>query len=108
MGMNVGILTIKLRLPENMSLKGKRQVVKSVVAQLQNRFKVSAAEVADNDLWQVATVGGAFISNDSRFTNEVLSKAQSLSSVMKILSGRAPCLCLSPTELPGRRFRSLT
>lgn len=77
MGMNVGILTIKLRLPENMSLKGKRQVVKSVVAQLQNRFKVSAAEVADNDLWQVATVGGAFISNDSRFTNEVLSKAQS-------------------------------
>jgi uncharacterized protein YlxP (DUF503 family) len=77
MGMNVGILTIRLRLPENMSLKGKRQVVKSVVAQLQNRFRVSAAEVADNDLWQLATVAAAFISNDNRFTNEVLSKAQS-------------------------------
>ncbi len=73
--MNVGVLRVRLRLPENMSLKGKRQVVKSVVAQLRNRFNVSAAEVADNDLWQMATVGAVFISNDPRFTNEVLSKA---------------------------------
>ena len=77
MSMNVGVLKIKLRLPENMSLKGKRQVVKSVVAQLQNKFNVSAAEIADNDLWQLATVGAAYISNDPRFTNEVLSKAAS-------------------------------
>jgi len=73
--MNVGVLKIRFRLPENMSLKGKRKVVKSVVAQLKNRFEVSAAEVADNDLWQIATVGVAYISNDQRFTNEVLSKA---------------------------------
>lgn len=75
MSMNVGVLKIRFRLPENMSLKGKRQVVKSIVAQLQNRFNVSAAEVADNDLWQVATVGAVCISNNPRFTNEVLSKA---------------------------------
>ena len=73
--MNVGVLKMRLRLPENLSLKGKRQVVKSVVAQLKNKFNVSAAEVADNDLWQIATVGAAYISNDPRFTNEVLSKA---------------------------------
>ncbi len=72
--MNVGILRLHLRLPENLSLKGKRQVVKSVVAQLQNHFHVSAAEVAENDLWQLATIGVAVISNDHRFTNEVLSK----------------------------------
>jgi uncharacterized protein len=75
MSMNVGVLKIKLRLPENLSLKGKRGVVKSVVAQLQNKFNVSAAEIADNDLWQLATVGAVYISNDPRFTNEVLSKA---------------------------------
>jgi uncharacterized protein len=75
--MNIGVLKINLRLPENLSLKGKRQVVKSVVALLQNRFHVSAAEVADNDLWQIATVGVVYISNDPRFTNEVLSKAVS-------------------------------
>ena len=75
--MNVGILKMHLRLPENMSLKGKRQVVKSVVARIKNKFTVSVAEVADNDLWQVATIGVACISNDTRFTNEMISKVAS-------------------------------
>ncbi len=73
--MNVGICKIKLRLPDNLSLKGKRQVVKSVTARLKNKFNVSVAEVEDNDLWQLATIGLSFVSNDQRFTNEVLSKA---------------------------------
>jgi len=72
---NVGICKIKLRLPDNLSLKGKRQVVKSVTARLKNKFNVSVAEVEDNDLWQLATLGICFVSNDQRFTNEVLSKA---------------------------------
>ncbi len=72
--MNVGICKIKLRLPDNLSLKGKRQVVKSVTARLRNRFPISVAEVDDNDLWQLATIGFCYISNDKRFTNEILSK----------------------------------
>ncbi len=76
--MNVGICKVKLRLPDNSSLKGKRQVVKSVIARLKNKFNVSVAEVEDNDLWQLATIGICFISNDKRFTNEVLSKAVEL------------------------------
>lgn len=66
---------MKLRLPDNLSLKGKRQVVKSLTSRLKNRFNVSVAEVEDNDLWQLATIGVSFVSNDKRFTNEVLSKA---------------------------------
>lgn len=62
-------------MPDNLSLKGKRQIVKSVTARLKNKFNVSVAEVEDNDLWQLATVGICFVSNDKRFTNEVLSKA---------------------------------
>ncbi len=73
--MNIGVCKVKLRLPENLSLKGKRQVVKSVTARLKNKFNVSVAEVEDNDLWQLATIGICFVSNDHRFTNEVLSKA---------------------------------
>lgn len=73
--MNAGILKIHLRLPENLSLKGKRQEIKSITAQLRNHFNVSVAEVGDNDLWQIATIGIVFLSNDPRFTNEVLSKA---------------------------------
>jgi len=76
--MNIGVLKIRLRLPENMSLKGKRQVLKSIIAQLRNRFNVSAAEVADNDLWQLAAIAVCVVSNDQRFTNEVLSKCVNL------------------------------
>ncbi|MEL7561694.1 DUF503 domain-containing protein [Dehalogenimonas sp. 4OHTPN] len=73
--MNIGVLQFSIRLPESHSLKEKRQVVKSLVAQLHNRFNVSAAEVEDQDLWQTAVVGVACISNDKKHTNEVLSKA---------------------------------
>jgi uncharacterized protein len=73
--MNVGICKVKLRLPENSSLKGKRQVIKSVVERLKNRYNISIAEVDDNDLWQLATLGICCVSNDKQYTNEVLSKA---------------------------------
>ncbi len=73
--MNVGVCKVKLRLPDNLSLKGKRQVVKSLTARLKNKFNISVAEVEDNDIWQLATIGICFVSNEQRFTNEVLSKA---------------------------------
>ena len=72
--MNVGICRIKLRLPENLSLKGKRGVLKSITARVRNKFNVSIAEVDDHDLWQLATLGICCVSNSGRQTNEVLSK----------------------------------
>ena len=72
--MNVGICKISLRLPENLSLKGKRQVLKSITSRVRNKFNVSAAEVDDHELWQIATIGICCISNDRRYTNQVLSK----------------------------------
>ncbi len=72
--MNVGVCRINLRLPENLSLKGKRQVVKSIIARVRNKFDVSIAEVDDHDLWQLATLGVCCVSNNKRYTNEVLSK----------------------------------
>ena len=72
--MNVGVCRINLRLPENLSLKGKRQVLKSIMARVRNRFDVSIAEVDNHDLWQLATLGVCCVSNNKRHTNEVLSK----------------------------------
>ena len=72
--MNIGVCKIKLRLPENLSLKGKRQVLKSITSRVGNKFNVSVAEVADHDLWQVATLGVCYVSNSSRQANEVVSK----------------------------------
>jgi len=72
--MNVGVCRISLRLPENQSLKGKRQVLKSIITRIRNQFNVSVAEVDDHDLWQLATIGICCVSNDKRYTNQVLSK----------------------------------
>ncbi len=72
--MHVGVCRIKFRLPENLSLKGKRQIVKSITSRVGSKFNVSVAEVDDHDLWQLATIGISCISNDKRQTNEVLSR----------------------------------
>lgn len=72
--MNIGVCKINLRLPENLSLKGKRQVLKSITTRVRNKFNVSVAEVDNHDLWQLATIGVGCVSNDSRYINEVLSK----------------------------------
>ncbi|MBA7629870.1 hypothetical protein ES703_37377 [subsurface metagenome] len=72
--MNVGVCKISLRLPENQSLKGKRRVLKSITTRVGNQFNVSIAEVDHQDLWQLATLGICCVSNNKRYTNEVLSK----------------------------------
>ena len=74
MAMHVGIARVRLTLAENSSLKGKRMVVKSVAQRVRNRFNVAVAEVDTQDAWQVATLGIVCVSDDRRFTNEMLSK----------------------------------
>jgi len=48
--------------------------LKPIIARVKNRFNVSIAEIDDQELWQLATLGICCISNNSRYTNEVLSK----------------------------------
>jgi uncharacterized protein YlxP (DUF503 family) len=73
--MNVAVCQVKLRFPENLSLKGKRQILKSITTRLRSKFNISVAEVDDNDLWQLATLGISCVSNDRRHANEMLSRA---------------------------------
>ena len=72
--MNVGVCKVSLRLPENSSLKDKRQVLKSITSRVCHKFNISVAEVGDNDVWQLATIGICCVSNNRRHTNQVLSK----------------------------------
>jgi hypothetical protein len=74
MAMNVGVCRIELRLAENLSLKGKRRVLKSVTTRVKSKFNVSVAEVDNQELWQLATLGICCVSNNGRHANEVLSK----------------------------------
>lgn len=84
MGMTVGICRITLRLPENGSLKGKRQVVRSLTTRLRNKFNVSVAEVDAQDSWQIAKIGVTCISNDARHAREVLDHAMDFVERMRL------------------------
>ena len=75
--MIVGTCRIWLRLPENHSLKGKRQVIKSLLARVHNRFNVAAAEVDDQDSWQLVSLGFSCVSNDEAHAHEVIEKVVS-------------------------------
>ncbi|HXI10553.1 MAG TPA: DUF503 domain-containing protein [Thermodesulfobacteriota bacterium] len=72
--MVVGICGISLLIHDAQSLKGKRQVIKSLQEKVRNRFNVSMAEVGDNDLWQRAELAVAAIGNDRAFINSVIDK----------------------------------
>ncbi|MDO8616949.1 MAG: DUF503 domain-containing protein [Dehalococcoidia bacterium] len=73
MSITIGLCRVSLRLPENHSLKGKRQVLRSLLAKLHNRFNVSAAEVGDQDSWQMVSLGISCVSNDERHAGQVLA-----------------------------------
>jgi uncharacterized protein YlxP (DUF503 family) len=73
--MHVSVCRIQLRLPENHSLKGKRQVIKSMTTRLKNKFNVSVAEIDDQGLWQLAALGIACVSNHGRHADETLANA---------------------------------
>jgi len=59
--MIIATVTFRLHAPWVHSLKEKRMVVKSLVAQLQNRFHVSAAEIDEQDTHQIIVLGAAAI-----------------------------------------------
>ncbi len=71
--MNVGVCRITLRLPENHTLKGKRQVIQSLCSRVRRKFNVSISEVEDNDQWQMATLGITCASGEARHVDEVMS-----------------------------------
>jgi uncharacterized protein YlxP (DUF503 family) len=64
--MIVGSLRVRLLLRESRTLKDKRQVVRSIKDRLRNRFNISVAEVGALDRCQVAVLGMAMVSNESR------------------------------------------
>ncbi|MDR4494748.1 MAG: DUF503 domain-containing protein [Nitrospirales bacterium] len=90
--MIVGICTVELHIPEAQSLKGKRQVLKSLTSRLRNRFNIAVAEIDDHDLWQKAILGIACVANESSMVN------QTLDQVLNVIQGN-PSLQLLRSQI---------
>lgn len=59
--MKIAVMTFRLHAPWVHSLKEKRMIVKSLIARLQNKFHVSAAEIDEQDIHQIIVIGVAAI-----------------------------------------------
>jgi len=73
--MHVGIVTIELEITDALTLKDKRQVLRSLLARLKNAFNVSAAEVGHLDAHTLSTLGIAAVANDKSYLHGLLEKA---------------------------------
>ncbi len=71
----IGVATIELRLPYNGSLKGKRAVIRPIIARLRNEFNVSVAEVDAQDVYQRAVIAITCVNSDANYVHTLLTKA---------------------------------
>jgi len=72
--MIIGLLQVELYLPSVGSLKNKRQILKSIIARVRNKFNVSISETDNNDLWQRASLSACIVTNDAGFAHQVMEK----------------------------------
>jgi uncharacterized protein YlxP (DUF503 family) len=71
--MIIGSAVIRLRLFTPESLKEKRHIIKSIISKIRGTFNVSIAEISLNDKWQMAEIGMACVSNDSKVVDSTFN-----------------------------------
>lgn len=72
--MIIAAMTFRLRAPWVHSLKEKRMIVKSLIARLQNKFHVSAAEIDEQDKHQIIVIGVAAIVPHSALADSLMEE----------------------------------
>ena len=72
--MNIAAMTFRLRASWVHSLKEKRMIVKSLIAKLQNKFHVSAAEIDEQDTHQIIVIGVAAVVPHSAMADSLMDE----------------------------------
>lgn len=76
--MIVSSMRVRIAIRGARNLKDKRRVLKSLKDRIRNKFNVSVAEVDAHDWYQMGILGVAMVSNDRRFSEQVLSQVLNL------------------------------
>ena len=87
--MYVGSLALDVRLGDVHSLKEKRSIVRPIVAELQRKYSVCAAETGNQDLHRRAEIGLAVVSGEASYVVEILDSCE------RLVSGRPEVQLLS-------------
>lgn len=85
----MGIIEFDLLLGDVRSLKGKRSVIRPILAELRRKFEVSAAETGEPDLHRRAGIAVGLVTADSAHAVEVLD------AVERLVAGRPEIELLS-------------
>ena len=72
--MKILAMTFRLHAPWVNSLKEKIMIVKSLVAKLQNKFHVSAAEVDEQDIHHIIVIGVAAIVPNNALADSIMDE----------------------------------
>ncbi len=72
--MRIAAMTFQLRAPWVHSLKEKRMIVKSLIARLQNKFHVSAAEIDEQDTHQIIVIGIAAVVPHNAYADSLMEE----------------------------------
>ena len=75
--MVIASVTWELNLPECSTLKEKRSILRSLKDRLRNKFNVSVAETAFQDLHKRAQLTIALVASNGRYAESVLDKMDS-------------------------------
>ena len=76
--MIIGTAEIKLYAPWVYSLKEKRMIVKSLIAKTRNKFNVSIAEIAEQDMHQTIVLGLACVAGSVSHSDSIIDNVISL------------------------------
>jgi uncharacterized protein YlxP (DUF503 family) len=76
--MVIGLISWEIEIFGVRSLKEKRSVVKSLKDRLHDRFNVSVAETAHQDVWQRAELTACVVAGQKKIAESVLASADQL------------------------------
>lgn len=76
--MHIAALVVRLEITDGLTLKDKRQVVRSLLDRIRGRFNVSAAEVGENDSVRYAELAAVAVSNEHAHLDRVMAKVADL------------------------------
>ncbi|MFC1481634.1 DUF503 domain-containing protein [Candidatus Neomarinimicrobiota bacterium] len=71
--MHIALLRARIDIPQAMSLKDKRRVVKSIKDRVSGKMNVSVAEVGDHDIWNRAELAFVTVANESKVVDKRIS-----------------------------------
>ncbi|MFP5250579.1 MAG: DUF503 domain-containing protein, partial [Acidobacteriota bacterium] len=85
--MAVAQLTLEIRIEHALSLKDRRQVVRSMKDQLRQGFNVSVAEMDEAATWQSATLGVVAISRSRDYLHGLIEEVERAARRMAVELG---------------------